>query len=90
MQLREARLCLDCEELHVDDHCPACASDAFAFLTRWVPVAERRPARRPPVRPPPSRLASLARGGVTGMALVAVGRWLWRATEPVPKDKPKR
>jgi hypothetical protein len=90
MQLRETRLCLDCEELHVEDRCPACASDAFAFLTRWVPVGERRVRRRPPPRPAPqSRLARLTRGGVTGMALVAVGRWLWQSTRPgTPDPKP--
>jgi hypothetical protein len=91
MHLREARLCLDSEELHVADRCPRCASDAFAFVTRWIPVAERRAARRPPPRPaPPSRLASLARGGVTGMVLVAAARWLWRFTGPDEKEAPAR
>ena len=37
MQLRNARLCLDCEEVHDSPHCPACASESFAFITRWVP-----------------------------------------------------
>lgn len=37
MQLRNARLCLDCEEVHDAPHCPACASESFAFITRWVP-----------------------------------------------------
>ena len=37
MQLRNARLCLDCEEVHDAAHCPVCASESFAFITRWVP-----------------------------------------------------
>jgi hypothetical protein len=37
MQLRNARLCLDCEEVHDAAHCPACASESFAFIKRWVP-----------------------------------------------------
>lgn len=37
MQLRNARLCLDCEEVHDATHCPVCASESFAFITRWVP-----------------------------------------------------
>jgi hypothetical protein len=37
MQLRNARLCLDCEEVHDAAHCPLCASESFAFITRWVP-----------------------------------------------------
>lgn len=42
MQLRNARLCLDCEEVHDAQQCPVCASETFAFITRWVPAPERR------------------------------------------------
>jgi hypothetical protein len=42
MQLRVARLCLDCEEIHDAQQCPVCASETFAFMTRWVPAPERR------------------------------------------------
>lgn len=45
MQLRTARLCLDCEEVHADRQCPVCASETFTYLVRWVPSDERR--RRP-------------------------------------------
>jgi hypothetical protein len=50
VQLRNARLCLDCEEVHDEYRCPACASDHFGYLTRWVPVPERpdRPRRPRP------------------------------------------
>jgi len=37
MKLRDARLCLDCEELHTEEQCPVCASEAFSFVTRWIP-----------------------------------------------------
>src|SRR5438876_12430900 len=47
MQLRVARLCLDCEELHVEDACPICASERYAFLSKWLPSEERRRWRRP-------------------------------------------
>ena len=46
MQLRTARLCLDCDEVHDAQQCPTCASETFAFLTRWVPVPDR-PQKRP-------------------------------------------
>jgi hypothetical protein len=36
MRLMNARLCLDCEEVHEAQHCPICGSESFAFLTRWV------------------------------------------------------
>jgi len=42
MQLRVARLCLDCEELHADKRCPRCASASYAFVTNWLPCEERR------------------------------------------------
>ena len=47
MQLRVARLCLDCEELHTDNACPRCASESYAFLSNWLHVDERRRWRRP-------------------------------------------
>ena len=47
MQLRVARLCLDCEELHAEDACPVCASASYAFLSNWLPSEERRRWRRP-------------------------------------------
>ncbi len=53
MQLRNARLCLDCEEVHDAEMCPLCASETFAFMTRWVPAPERRerPRQSEPARP---------------------------------------
>jgi hypothetical protein len=53
MQLRNARLCLDCEEVHESQQCPLCASETFVFITRWVPAPERRQTSRAP-EPPPS------------------------------------
>jgi hypothetical protein len=47
MRLDDARLCLDCEEIHEDQECPHCGSEAFAFLTRWVkPAATADGSRR--------------------------------------------
>ena len=53
MQLRTARLCLDCEEVHDAQQCPLCASETFVFITRWVPAPERRQKPRTG-EPPPS------------------------------------
>ena len=69
MQLRNARLCLDCEEVHDATHCPLCASESFAFITRWVPspsadqaaqaaqAGAAPPARMPPRESPPATQA---------------------------------
>jgi hypothetical protein len=53
MKLDAARLCLDCDEIHEEQICPACSSEAFAFLTRWVKTSgEHRVERRAaPVQP---------------------------------------
>ena len=80
MQLRVARLCLDCEEVHADARCPVCASDHFTYMTRWVPAPERRERPRPPAAPPPPELeayrqmmAPKQRGQLLGRALVGLG-----------------
>ena len=80
MQLRTARLCLDCEEIHADQQCPVCLSEAFTYLTRWVPVEERRTRRLPSavkVTPEARGSGRWVRRGVFGLAvLAAASRWL--------------
>ena len=51
MRLDDARLCLDCEEIHDESECPSCGSEAFAFLKRWVKDDLHTAAQRPPVEP---------------------------------------
>src|SRR5688500_9197639 len=86
MQLRVARVCLDCEEIHDATQCPACASETFAYLSQWLPSPERRVVPR---RPPPPRGVSAA-GPSKGRMLIGVGvlggaafvaRWLRTARE---------
>jgi hypothetical protein len=70
MQLRIARLCLDCEELHVEDRCPVCASEQYAFLSAWLPSEERRRWRRPA-----TKAAELARRPIRKLVGV-LARWV--------------
>lgn len=93
MQLRSARLCLDCEELHEEPQCPACASEAFAYLTRWIPVDERKTRKRAvPRAAAKPRVSSFVKGGAVGLAVLATARWLLRnppgagATAAAPAD----
>jgi hypothetical protein len=86
MQLRTARLCLDCEEVHAEWRCPVCASGSFTYLTRWVPVEDRRrePEKRPPSAPPlpASNGARWVKRGAAGVALLAATRFLWHLSRP--------
>jgi hypothetical protein len=64
MRLDDARLCLDCEEIHEDQECPGCGSEAFAFLTRWVePAAPAEGTRRRPPSAAPSHSTRPAPSG---------------------------
>ena len=86
MHLREARLCLDCEELHDQPECPCCLSESFAYVTRWLPPRDRRPPNRPVPQPLPSTPSSSAKKwvarGLVGAGLVALGRLLRQEESP--------
>ena len=75
MQLRLARLCLDCEEVHDGQQCPVCASETFAYLTRWMPPAERRSQPRQPEPPRTPRPAKMIGYGVVGLGIMGLARW---------------
>ena len=74
MKLLRARLCLDCEELHEEQQCPVCASEVFAFVSRWVPARESRPQRTP--RSPVGLTNTQKAVGISvGLGLVGLARW---------------
>lgn len=91
MKLSNARLCLDCDEVHDEPHCPACASESFAFIKRWVAAPDRG---RAPVTneeriekaatyrallsadPEPTLTGRLIRGGVAGLAVLGAAGWI--------------
>ena len=98
MQLRFARLCHDCEEVHADQQCPVCASETFTFITRWVPAPERRKRPRPTTSPeaeiyrqltraaeePPPTASRLIKRAAVGLTAVGIAGWLWGRTRPEP------
>jgi predicted nucleic acid-binding Zn-ribbon protein len=92
MQLHAARLCFNCEEVHDEPACPACGSDSFAYLSRWIPASER-PARVPerPSRETADTYRQLLEGsreksgktrwmkrGIVGLAAIGMAGWAWR------------
>lgn len=99
MQLRNARLCLDCDEVHDTAQCPACASETFAFMTRWVPEPERRPRARAPEPESPEMLDTyrqmldptaersswrFVKRGALGLAVFGLAGWAWRHNRREP------
>jgi hypothetical protein len=80
MQLRVARLCLDCEELHQDDSCPRCASESYAFLSSWLHTEERRKWRRP----------AASGGQGAGGVVETINRWFKRETPAAQKGPTTR
>ena len=103
MQLRVARLCLDCDEIHGEQTCPLCGSESFGYISRWIPAPERRTRPRPVVTsptadtyrellkpdPPLSDKSRWLRRGAIGVTAVSVVGWLWRrsATETQQETK---
>jgi hypothetical protein len=94
MQLRVARLCLDCEEVHDALMCPVCASETFTYLTRWIPAPDRRTKPRPTSSPDaevyqrlidgPERSRTgkrLLKQGLVGLTAVGLIGWFWRSMD---------
>ena len=101
MQLHVARLCLDCQEIHAAPRCPACSSETFAPVSRWIPAQERR------VRPRSAQTDDVAetyrqlltpdahakRGSVWPkriafvVAAASVGGWLWKRPYRGPDER---
>ena len=92
MKLSNARLCLDCDEVYDEAHCPVCASESYAFIKRWVTAPEKR-ARAPVMNHErsetvatyrallaanngPSRTTRLVRGGLLGLAVIGAAGWM--------------
>jgi hypothetical protein len=81
MQLRVARLCLDCEELHADKRCPRCASASYAFVTNWLPCEERRRFGR-------NRTSASDTAWRFSAVLQSVARWLrGNVSRPAPATR---
>ena len=75
MELRNARLCLDCEEVHEQPRCPICGSETFSFIARWIPAAT---AAAPRPRKATSQEADIYRQLINGESTSKRGRLLKR------------
>jgi hypothetical protein len=91
MQLRNARLCLDCDEIHDGLQCPVCASETFTYIARWVPMPEPRSSRPSNsaeadvyrrlvnVEESPRRGRRMLKQGAVALTALGVLGWLWQA-----------
>jgi hypothetical protein len=99
MELRNARLCLDCEEVHDLEQCPVCGSETFSFITRWVPAAAARQRRPRPTTSedadvykqlisgePASKGRRLLKQSVLGLTALGVAGLFWGSREARKTD----
>jgi hypothetical protein len=104
MRLRDARLCLDCDEVHDATLCPACGSESFTYISRWVPAPEAdRPKRPEPTQQAeiyrelldsgeqPTRGRNFLKSGLLGLTALGLAGWAWRSSRPngKPSDVPE-
>src|SRR4051812_40258669 len=100
MQLHVARLCLDCQEIHAGPLCPACSSQTYAPLSRWIPAEERRARPRAPDAEDAAETyrrllnanTNLKAGSrwprriAFAVAAASVGGWLWHRPRRGPES----
>lgn len=100
MKLRTARLCLDCDEVHDAYRCPACTSESFAYISRWVPEPERHRRSGPTTSPEAEVYKALVKddeiipsgrralkSGLLGIAAVGLLSWMWRGRRDGPTEQ---
>jgi hypothetical protein len=96
VELRRARLCLDCEMIFDGPQCPACASESFVPVTRWIRPTELPPpskpaAAQPPSPPPPASRPRQIMKKSLYVGLGAYGMWkmLFEPSKPRRTKKQK-
>ena len=101
MRLRDARLCLDCDEVHDTTMCPVCGSESFTYISRWVPLPEsERPGRPEPEQAnvyrelladdtKSRRGGKLLKGGLLGLTALGLAGWAWRSSRTNGKRPPR-
>jgi hypothetical protein len=99
MHLRTARLCLDCDEVHDAQVCPVCASETFAFLSRWVTAPPPTKARVELKREEADvyrrlidesgapRRGRLLKQGLIGLTAAGLFGWAWRSSRASSEKK---
>ena len=97
IDLRRARLCLDCEAIFEGPQCPACTSESFVPVTRWIrpmgsPAHEERASARAEqpggiAAPRPKRL--LKKSLYVGLGAYGMWKMLFEPGKPQKPRAPK-
>ena len=93
VDLRRARLCLDCEMIFEGPRCPACTSESFVPVTRWIRPTERTTPERPASAAEPSRGASnsKSRGLLKKSLYVGLGAYgVWKMLFEPPRPRKRK
>jgi len=91
VDLRKARLCLDCEVIFDAPQCPACTSETFIPITRWVRPTERRIEARPVPPPAPPETTSRPRRILKKSLYVGLGAYgVWKMLFEPPKPSRRK
>jgi hypothetical protein len=92
IELRRARLCLDCEMIFEGPQCPACTSESFVPITRWIRPTEHRSVERPSAAqapaPPPKSKGLLKKSLYLGLGAYGVWKMLFEPGKPRRPRKP--
>jgi hypothetical protein len=66
LPFRNAQLCLDCESVFAGAKCPACASNNFVPLSRWIQPLD---SGAPPVQTEPSMARAAAHAPASPLSI---------------------
>ena len=93
VDLRRGRLCLDCEVIFEGPQCPACTSQSFVPVTRWIRPTERRETGRTSAEalPPASkkqRSGVLKKSLYVGLGAYGVWKMLFQPARPRRRRMP--
>lgn len=99
IDLRRARLCLDCEMIFDAPQCPACTSESFVPVTRWIrpmerPGVERRalpvaPASRSSAASPKKPFRLLKKSVYLGLGAYGAWKMLFQPSRPHHRKPPE-
>ncbi len=97
IDLKRARLCLDCEMIFDAPQCPACASESFVPVTRWIRPSEREISERTQPHPPSAANAAppakpskrlLKKSLYVGLSAYGLWKMLFEPAKPRRRRQP--